>query len=244
MKNFLKKLASIAAAIVAAFSVTMPGVVASAEEVQTTSTSVMQDLQSDATFNADDYPSKTIDELKADGEEILEVIRIAEGSMSELYLYVYNPSDETKEITATNVLMGRTENDVPSVYSLKLISTEGVFDKYRIEDFKVLGSSSKLTRNYNITSLYRSYDAELDAGELYGAEDTYMAVPVAQLWYAISIGKEVKYVCESTKVIRITEEIHETIRYSDGWHGFFEWENTDSHIVAFTTDRFECLVIL
>ena len=63
-------------------------------------TGVMEDLESDILFNADNYPTLTIDEIKSsktdDDEEndkyFLNVIQIAESKNRELAIYVYNPT--------------------------------------------------------------------------------------------------------------------------------------------------------
>lgn len=239
MKNFLKKLASIAAAVVAAFAV-VPGItVASADDAQTTTTSVMQDLKSDATFNVDDYPSKTIDELKTAEEEYLQVIKIAESVNNELYIYVYQPSDSTKEIEAAKVLISQsTDESSARVFELKLFSTEGVFDKYLVKGLKVFSSFS--VRNYSITSIYRESDKELGddmRDSDVGGITTYVAVSVAQTWYArTTVSGSIEYAYSQDEVIVVTDKYHSFIRYSDGFR-LLERPYTDSHFIAFTTDH-------
>lgn len=240
MKKLLKKLASIAAAMVAAFSVAMPAVVASADDAQTTTTSVMQDLQSDTTFNADDYPSKTIEELKTAKEEYLQVIKIGESVNDELYIYVYQPSDSTKEIEAVKVHLGRvSDNNSATVYPLKLVSTEGVFDKYLVEGLTVLKAFSM--REYQIVTLFRPFDSALDEKVNNGGKDSYMAVTVAQTWYARNTENgAIEYAHTKDEVITITDKWHGSIDYSDGISAdgldFFD-PFTTSHVVAFTTDK-------
>lgn len=248
MKKLWRKLATLAAAVVAAFAV-VPGItIASADDAQTTTTSVMQDLKSDATFNVDDYPSKTIDELKTAEEEYLQVIRIGESVNNELYIYVYQPSDSTKEIEAAKVSISRTvipegiDEDKPTddtrVYELKLVSTEGVFDKYLVKDFKVFSSFS--VRNYSIIALFRESDKEL--GDDMRASDvggitTFVAVRVARIYYArTTAGGSIEYAFTTDDVIVVTDKFHGFIRYSDGFK-FLERPYTDSHFIAFTTDH-------
>lgn len=241
MKKLLKKLATIAAAIVAAFGAfSFNTLAAHAEDSATKTTSVMEDLQADATFSKDAYPSKTVDELKAAGEELLQVIRIGESVNAELYIYVYQPSDATKEIVASKILIGQTASEnAARVYPLKLVSTEGVFDKYLVDGLTVLEFP---VRHYQITSIYRPFDAALDAETGNDNVNTNMAVPVAQTWYARnSADGKIEYAHTTDKVITITDEWHGSIRYYDGADFTappFQWKNyTDSHFVAFTTDR-------
>lgn len=239
MIKLLKKLASIAAAIVAAFGVVAP-VVASASAQESATSSVMEDLKLDATFNAEEYPEKTIEELKESGEEYLQVIRIAESVNDELYVYVYQPSDSTKEIEASMILLGQTTNESAArVYDLTLTSTDGVFDKYRVDGLEVLPLE---VRNYTITSIYRPFDATLDKETGNDNKDDYMAVPVAQTWYARNTadgGRE--YAHTTDEVVTVTAEWHGEILYSDAFHfpllGVDVAPHTMSHFIAFTTDR-------
>ena len=235
MKKLLKKLATIAAAIVAAFGAfSFNTLAAQAEDSATKTTSVMEDLQADATFSKDAYPSKTVDELKAAGEELLQVIRIGESVNAELYIYVYQPSDATKEIVASKLLIGQTASDNDArVLPLKLVSSEGVFDKYLVEGIEVLPLS---LRHYQITSIFRPFDAALDAETGNDNVNTNMAVPVAQTWYARnSADGKIEYAHTTDEVITITDEWHGHLYYSDGW----KWvlPGTDSHFVAFSTDH-------
>lgn len=239
MKKLLKKLATIAAAIVAAFGAfSFHPLAAHAEDSPTAeTTSVMEDLQADATFSKDAYPSKTIDQLKAADEELLQVIRIGESANAELYVYVYQPSDATKEIVASKILIGQTASDnVANVYPLKLISTDGVFDKYFVDGLNVLSSFE--VRLYQITSIFRPFDASLDAETGNDNVNSNMAVPVGQTWYARnSTDGKIEYAHTIDKVITVTDEWHGEIMYSDGLSLLGIQPFTISHFIAFTTDR-------
>ena len=207
MKKIFKKLAVLAAAIVAAFGAFSAPVTAFAEETATKTTSVMEDLQSDATFSKDAYPGKTVDELKAAGEELLQVIRIGESVNAELYIYIYQPSDETKEIEASKILIGQTASESAArVFPLTLVSSEGVFDKYRVDGLEVLALS---VRHYQITSIYRPFDAALDAETGNDNVESQIAVRVAQTWYARGADEgKIEYAHTEDEVITITDEWH------------------------------------
>lgn len=235
MKKIFKKLAVLAAAIVAAFGAFSAPVTAFAEETATETTSVMEDLQSDATFSKDAYPGKTVDELKGAGEELLQVIRIGESVDAELYVYVYQPSDETKEIEAAKILIGQTASESSArVYPLTLVSSEGVFDKYRVDGLEVLSSFD--VRHYTITSLYRPFDKALDEETGNDNVESQIAVRVAQTWYARGADEgKIEYAHTEDEVITITDEWHGSIFYSDGWKWIFP--NTTSHFIAFTSDH-------
>ena len=237
MRKFFLKLISIAAALVVAFGAYSPTLRVSADEQPT---SVMQDLQ-ETTLNVDDYPTKTVAELKANNEPFLQVIRIAESTTDELYIYVYQPCDEEKEIEAVKVVINRTadlEQKNASVYDLQLVSSEGVFDKYLVKDLKVLSSLS--LRNYAITSLMRKYDKSLGDEEKYGKQGgttDYVPETVAQIWYARTNedGRR-EYAYTKDEVVIITDKFHGFIRYKDGFK-LWEVPYTDSHFIAFTTDH-------
>ncbi len=238
MRKFWLKLVSIAAAVVVAFSASSPTLRASADDVQPTD--VMKDLQ-ETTLNVDDYPTKTLAELKESGESFLQVIRVAESVTDELYIYVYQPCDEEKEIEAVKVVINQTadlEQTTAKVYDLQLVSTEGVFDKYLVKGLKVLSSLS--LRHYAITSLMRKYDKSLGDEEKYGNQGgttDYVPEAVAQIWYARTKDDGTReYAYTQDKVVTITDKFHGFIRYADGFK-LWEVPFTDSHFIAFTSDH-------
>jgi len=169
------------------------------------------------------------------------VIRIAESSNDELYIYVYQPCDEEKEIEAVKVVINQTadlEQTTAKVYDLQLVSTEGVFDKYLVKGLTVLSSLS--LRHYAITSLMREYDKSLGDDEKYGDPSwtiNYVPEAVAQIWYARTNadgGREYAYTQD--QVVTITDKFNGFIRYSDGFK-LWEVPYTDSHFIVFTTDH-------
>ena len=235
LRSIKKYIAIIAAALVVAFSTLFPTVGAVAEEKA--GTGVMNDLSS-ASFDPQEYPEKTVKELKAAGENLLQLIRIGEGVNDELYLYVYQPSDKEKEIEAVKVVIKQTadlEQTTANVYDLTLVSTEGVFDKYLVKDLKVLSSLS--LRYYAITSLMRKYDKELDADiSSSGGEINHVPEAVAQIWYARTTESGAReYAYTQDKVVTITDKYHGFIRYPDGF-SLLNNPYTDSHFIAFTTN--------
>ena len=233
MRDFWKVLASIAAAIVAAFSLcSVPFTVASAET--TSSSPVMDDLRSGTSFSESDYPSMTVDEMKAAGQAELEVIRIGESIDDQLYLYIYQPTDATKEIEATYVKMLKSSSDLEwNVLPLRLVSTEGVFDKYLVEGVKVRSDLSE--RFYEITSIFRPFDEDLDEGTGNNNTNSNVDVGVGQTWKTRQAADgKTEYGYTEEEVIRVTSEYHGYIRYSDGWKWVLPY--TDSHFMAFTTD--------
>ena len=238
MRKIWRKIASIAAAVVVAFSALTPTVRAMAEEPTTSTTSVMQDLTS-AGIDKKDYPTKTVQEVKDAEESHLQLIRIAESVNDELFLYVYQPCDAEKEIEASKVVINQTANleETAQVLDLKLVSSEGVFDKYLVQGLKVLSSLSQ--RYYSITSIMRRYDKDLDADKYAntGGDIKYVPETVAQIWYAGTTADGAReYGFDQEEVITVTDKYHGTIRYSDGF-ALWQEKNTDSHFIAFTTDH-------
>ena len=109
-----------------------------------------KDLTKDESFNVEDYPAIANDYS-------LQVIQIAESVNGELFVYVYQPSDATKDLTATTIRMSQSigENAKWRDYDLTLLSTEGVLDKYRVEGITIL---SDVVRYYDIAAIHRAFD--------------------------------------------------------------------------------------
>ena len=193
-------------------------------------TNVLDDLKKDEDFNVNDYPAKA-------GDYSLQVIQIAESVNGELFVYVYQPSDSTKELTATTIRFATPVAGIDSEwrdYDLELLSTEGVFDKYIVEDFKVKSDS---VRYYDITAIHRKFDETIDdkADENYEQAINEVVYEVAQQWTAISVNGVVSYSMLATEVIKITDKIVGYLRYPDGYS--LAPTSCDSHFVAFSTDR-------
>ena len=234
MKKLREMLAIFAAAIVAAFGVfSLPAMTVQAET--TSASSVMDDLKTDAAFSEESYPSMTLEEMKAAGQAELEIIKIGESIDDQLYIYVYQPTDATKEIEASYLKIAQTESESSArVCPLKLVSTEGVFDKYLVDEFSVMSTLSQ--RYYQITSIFRPFDKDLDAETGNDNTNSNIDIPVGQTWHARAAedGK-IEYAYTKDDLITITDEWHGSIRYSDGTY-LLGTVNTDSHFVAFTTN--------
>ena len=193
-------------------------------------TSVLEDLQKDESFDVNDYPSDPDDYS-------LDVIQVAESSEGELFVYVYQPSDETKELVATsiNISKGVGENLAFKNYRLSLLNSEGVFDKYLVKGFTVLDETERI---YQISSILRFYDSSIDTAPSTNTEQTMSekAFKVAKRWTITTVDGVVTYSATDIEVIEITSKIVGTVRYVDGF--FLRSEKyTDSHFVAFTTDK-------
>ena len=201
---------------------------ANAEETTNTYTDVLEDLQKDENFNPDDYPAVADDYS-------LQVIQIAESVNNELFVYVYQPSDETKDLVATEIRMSTPEIGIDSTYKdyqLVLLSSQGLFDKYKVSNFTVKSSS---VRYYEIVQLSRVFDSTIDKGVGNGNIATTVACPVGELWTVCNIDNSVSYKKERSEVITVTAKVVGFIRYADGYNLFSD--SCDSHFVAFSTDH-------
>ena len=201
---------------------------AKAEEIEDIRyTSVVTDLQRDESFNGANYPSVANDHS-------LEVIQIAESENKELFVYVYQPSDEVKELTATKVVLSTAinENFYPLVYDLTLISTEGVFDKYKVERLTV---KEDVVRYYSIVRIQRVYDSEIDKPLDTDNEIIEVSEEVGQLWTACTIDGNVSYECIAEETIEVKDKWTGFLRYNDGFK--LHIGACDSWFIAFNTDK-------
>lgn len=215
-------------------------------------TNVLTDLQKDSKFNVGEYSDDINDfEIKSDYYSI-QVIQIAESTGGELFIYTYQPCQNITYLVALQVNMALTDkvgfevtpdtqltdNDKPKLYDLTLLSCEGVFCKYKVNDFTV---SSDTVRYYNIISLFRDFiDGDSDAG--YDNTTEAVACNVGRLYKAETIDGVVKYYCKYIDVMKILNPFVGFFSFYDGmtWDsalGLAPDKYTDVHFIAFTPDR-------
>lgn len=191
-------------------------------------TGVLEDLCKDENFTTTLYPTKSNDYS-------LQVIQIAESTGKELFVYVYQPSGQAKNLCASSINISlKPRNDISNIrnYKLTLLNSSGVFYKYRVEGFTV---STADTRYYTITTIYRPFDKTIDEGADHGNEITEVDYKVAKEYcFAVVNGEPFCRVLD-IETIEITDKFVGFVRYSNG----FEWfpSSCDSHFVAFNTDR-------
>ena len=192
-------------------------------------THVLEDLTKDESFNVEDYPAVADDYS-------LQVIQIAESVNGELFVYVYQPSDSAKELTATSIRISQSigENAKWKDYDLTLLNTEGVLDKYRVEGITLL---SDVVRYYDIAAIHRAFDSDIDdpADKNYDQSINEVVYEVGQEWHACTVNGEVSYSMITSETITITNKIVGYIQYSEGFKLYLD--RCDSHFVAFSTDR-------
>lgn len=188
---------------------------------------VLQDLQKDESFQAENYPL-------IENDDSLQLIQIAESTGKELFLYVYQPSGEAKNFTASSVNISTTINDEISflTYRLQKIDSSGTLYKYKVRDFTV---KSESTRYYVISSIYRPFDESVDKPASGGNTVTEVNFAVnKQYTFGKINGKE--YVsCVDIETIEITDKFVGFVRYENGFNLYAS--ACDSHFVAFNTDK-------
>lgn len=198
-----------------------------AEENTIEYTNVLDDLKKDKTFNVNDYPAQANDYS-------LQVIQVAESENAELFVYVYQPSHATKDFVATSISLSTALGGDPEEiqnYTLSLLSTNGVFDKYKVNGITV---GAEEIRYYFIVSIYRAYDNELDGVPPAGNTVSEKAYEVGQEWTVTSKNGDVVYQMEYEDVITVTDKYNGKIRYLDNF--FFFNKSTESHYIAFNMD--------
>lgn len=208
----------------------MPIVYASSIDINGGYSGVLEDLQKDAEFNADDY------EVIMD-DYSLQVISLAEGSNKELFVYVYQPSGSYAKLTATsiNISTGIHENLSFKNYKLTLLNYSGVFYKYLVNDFVV---SNDTTRYYEIPSIFRAWNSYFDDGTNLTNENTIDEV-------SFKVGKQYKFVSNTSGGVSMSVSDIDTIEVVSRYDGFIEYPNgfkwfmsdCNAYFVAFKTDK-------
>lgn len=205
---------------------------------------VLDDLQNDSNFNAADYSIVT-------GDYSIEVIQIAESENKELFVYTYQPCQPVYPLVATEINMSLSDkvggivvddevvagSETSKLYQLTLLNTDGVFAKYKVNDFTV---SSDLVRYYTISSIYRDYIEDIDGGS--GNDNTKIskAFAVGKQFAAMTTESGVAYSCKDIDFVVIENPFVDFLAYGtyDGFDLIFgNVDYTDIHYIAFTPDR-------
>lgn len=177
---------------------------------------VISDLMVDKTFDINNYP-------RVDNDYSLQVIQLAETNNNTLVVYVYQPSHYKKDLVASHIDISygfsqNGENLNPTIYELEMLSTDGVFDKYLVKDFKV--NISDIDRYYNIVSIYRKFDSNIDKLDD-GLVDKKTAYGVGQQWYCTTINDVVHYEMNTFTYLDV-ESVYTGFQYmKEG----YKWKN-------------------
>lgn len=190
-------------------------------------TNVMDDLKKDSGFKPSNYPENAEDYG-------LQVIQLAESADKELFIYVYQPSGQTKNFTACSVNISTTINDNISFinYKLQKLNSNGVFFKYKVSDFTV---KTEPTRYYAISSIYRPFDESIDKPASDGNTVTEVNYNVSKQYCFGEINGKPYVNCVDIETIVVTDKFVGFVRYKDGFKLYVG--ACDSHFVAFNTDK-------
>ena len=198
--------------------------------VEESGSNVLVDLNKAENFNVDDYPYNPTDNS-------LHVIHVAESTDKELLVYVYQPSGEEANIKASSINITTAEDNVSDIMNkpLEFLNSDGVFYKYKINDFAVSDDEIRL---YTIVSIFRPFIEGAD--EEAGFDNTISEVPYPVAKEFTFRTSSDGYEMEVLDVITIVEKFVGLVRYSGGiypsYPSFSTSEYFDSHFVAFTTD--------
>lgn len=188
--------------------------------------SVLDDLKKDSNFNFADYPA-------VNNDYSLKVIQIAESTDGELFIYAYQPAAKTKLLVATDINMSFSESvDETQLFSLSLVSDAGIFQKYRVNSVKV---SADDVRYYNISSIYRTWNKEIDGATTTGNIVNKKAYGVGQYWEAKTQDDTVIYKVLKVDTVEIINPFTSYIRRNknNSANAYYQ----DNYYVAFSTDR-------
>lgn len=235
IQALLLAIALIISCFLTCFTSTIGSVYASTIDVVGGYTNVLHDLQTDPNFDANDYP------VKGDDYSLI-VIQLAESSDKQVFIYVYQPSADYKSLVASSVFLSTAEKGLSYTnYYLTLLNKQGVFYKYRVDNFFV---SNETTRHYEITSIYRPFDESIDEKLDDDNENIINEVnyKVGKHWIFTTTETGVEIVSQDIETITITDKYVGFCRYEDGYTpgtlipGVYS-PGIDSHFVAFKTDK-------
>lgn len=224
-KLIIHKLTLIAMIFIIATYLIIPVAVANADRTDIYS-NVIDDLKKDSNFDASAYRMNVLDYS-------LHLIQVAESVDNEVFVYLYQPSGQIVNLTASSINISTTSYLEPDYknYKLELVSSSGVFFKYLVKDLAV---SSAPIRYYTITSVYRPFDDTYDKG--YPEHVTEVNFDVSKQFCFGTLNNE--YVCSVSDIetITVTDKFVGLVRYFGGYH-LFGSGSCDSHFVAFNTDK-------
>ena len=174
----------------------------------------------------------------------IQLIHIGEGVDGELYVYTYQPGNATKHYKAKYInmsLQSVTDKNISyKLYSLTWLNSDGVFDKYVVNDFTI---TTQTYRYYTIAGIYRLYDKSVDSSSSSEAIDTVQckAFPVEQTWCLYYYNDVLIYEAETMEYVDISVHAADTIRYYDGFSILFgtTLNQCDVHYVAFSVEKFD-----
>ncbi|MDE7301143.1 MAG: hypothetical protein K2N47_03140 [Clostridia bacterium] len=196
---------------------------------------VLSDLARDDSFDISQYPQDVNDYS-------LQVIQIAESTAGDLFVYVYQPSGQVRDLRASRISIAlEADNDkgfTPVLYKLEYINSMGVLFKYKVKSFSL---SADPVRYYNLIMIQREAIDGID-GVAEGNELNYKAYSVGQYWQVKdTVDGGVNYSLVKSNVVEIINPYHGIV---DKALANYEYIQTtigeryylESHYLAFSTD--------
>ena len=185
--------------IILIFSTIITPIIASAAEGSFEKTPLTE-LSKDESFKVEDYVENPEDYS-------IQVIQVAESSEGKLNIFTFQPARNTVDLKASsiNISYGFSSNGEglsPKNYNLKLICTDGCFDKYEVEGFFVPAQEH---RYYNIVSIYRRLSSYVPTDtNVSGGTTTEKAYEVGQQWHSYTLNDRVYYEMNTFETVEIT----------------------------------------
>lgn len=234
------KITYVIAAVLIAFIMLIPlmagGGAQYASAAASSYSDVLGELRHAGNFNADDYPSKSDDYS-------IQVIQIAESASGYIYVYTYQPCQQSRKFPATNINMSLTENATETeLYELIFVNTNGVFAKYLVKDIK---ASNAYSRCYNVTSIYRAWDNDIDGETGNNNTDEGKAYPVGRIFRVRTENGTLICSSDPVYVVQIINPYSDFLIYitNAGLPNISSiklagnrYEYFDGHYIAFSTD--------
>ena len=256
MVNIIKKATiSILFIIISLFSIVITPFTSFA--AVSTYSDVLDDLKVDTSFRLTDYPTMSYDhfkELNSDKDltndvDYISVIQIAESENNELFIYTYQPLNDTSDITASSITFATVESAIKNMdvdgatdfkkYSLACVSSYGPFKKYLVENFVVTGD---YYRYYCISEIERPFDTILDKQINNETITNFKTHKVGQAWCSYYYNGNVKYEMVTLDVVEITPTLNGELAYENGvtWGSLVGIKSKCvSHYISFNIGNYE-----
>ncbi|MCM1395847.1 MAG: hypothetical protein NC132_07075, partial [Corallococcus sp.] len=145
-------------------------------------TDVLEDLGKDETFDVGNYPSSD--------KDTMDVIQVAESNAGELFLYVYQQTEDKFTASEVRISTSIGENLSPQDYKLTLLNRNGTLHKYLVNGLTV---KEDAVRYYLVIQLARPWDEATDGKTSEGGTNTTYAYSVAKQFTACTIDGNVTY---------------------------------------------------
>lgn len=186
---------------------------------------VLTDLQNDSTFKEEEY-------IQDITNPTITILNLAESVDKELFVYTYQPSASTDIYAMSiNISCGRLISYTNK--ELELVSTNGVFFKYKIKDFIIPNESIRV---YYIASIFRNFNSNYDKNEIEENPIDEISIKVAKTYTFQDFDNQTLVNVSDIEVIEVTNKYAGFVRYENGFDLNIS-PRLDSHFVAFSTDK-------